>query len=153
MSLQQYNVLMSNLLKEKHSLTKLREELEERRGKLCFSCKGFRHLAQNCRKQKETEKGVTIPQNKFEVLKSRVMQCRVEKRMIRKVGVVEVECFKCGEKEHKCRECPLWKRVVHLTKPQKIHQQKEPACSVKGKAQERRLRRVEKEKAVHVAKP
>jgi len=22
---------------------------------------------------------------------------------------VKVECFKCGEKGHKCRECPLWK--------------------------------------------
>jgi len=35
---------MSNLLKEKCSLAKLKEELEERRGKLCFSCKGFGHL-------------------------------------------------------------------------------------------------------------
>jgi len=75
---------MSNLLKEKHSLAKLREELERRRRRLCFGCKGFRHLAQNCRKQKETKKGVTMPQNKFEVLKSRVMQCGVEERMIRR---------------------------------------------------------------------
>ena len=22
-----------------------------------------------------------------------------------------VECFKCGKKEYKCKECPLWKRV------------------------------------------
>jgi len=36
---------MSNLLKEKHSLAKLREELEGRRGKLCFGCKEFGHLA------------------------------------------------------------------------------------------------------------
>jgi len=36
---------MSNLLKEKHSLAKLRKELKGRRGKLCFGCKGFRHLA------------------------------------------------------------------------------------------------------------
>jgi len=45
MSLQKYNSLMSNLLKEKHFLAKLREELEERREKLCFGCKGFGHLA------------------------------------------------------------------------------------------------------------
>jgi len=64
---------MSNLLKEKHSLAKLREELEGRRGKLYFGSKGFGYLAHNCRKEKETEKGVTIPQNKFEVLKSKVM--------------------------------------------------------------------------------
>jgi len=98
---------MSNLLREKRSLAKLREELEERRGKLCFNCKGFRYLAQNCRKQKKAEKGVTISQNKFEVLKSRVMQCGVEVRMIRSQEVVAVECFKCGERGHKYRECPL----------------------------------------------
>jgi len=107
MSLQQYNSLMSNLLKEKHSLAKLREELEDRRGKLCFGCKGFRYLAQNYRKQKKAEKGVIIPQNKFEVLKSRVIQCGVKEKTIRKVVVVEVKCYKYGEKGHKCRECPL----------------------------------------------
>jgi len=57
---------MSNLLKEKHTLAKLREELEGRRGKLCRSCKGFRHLAHNCRNKKEGEKGTVVPQNKFE---------------------------------------------------------------------------------------
>ena len=122
MSLEQYNFIMSNLLKEKHSLTKLREELEERRGKLYFSYKGFRHLVCNCRKEKETEKGVTIPQNKFEVLKSRVIQCRVEERMIRRVGIVEVKCFKYREKGHKCKECPLWMRkekAACMAKPQK----------------------------------
>jgi len=36
---------MSAMLKEKHALTKLRVELEERKGKLCFSYKGFGHLA------------------------------------------------------------------------------------------------------------
>ena len=55
MSLDQYNSLMSNLLREKHSLTKLREELEGRKGKLCQCCKRFRHLARNCR-NKEGEK-------------------------------------------------------------------------------------------------
>jgi len=64
---------MSSLLKEKHALTKLREELEGRKGKLCRGCKGFRHLARNCKKRKEEEKGVVIPQNKFEILSSRVM--------------------------------------------------------------------------------
>jgi len=44
MSLQQYNSLMSNLLKERCSLTKLREELEGKKRKLCRSCKKFRHL-------------------------------------------------------------------------------------------------------------
>jgi len=33
----------------------------------------------------------------------------VKEGMIRKQETVKVECFKCGEKGHKCRECPLWK--------------------------------------------
>jgi len=57
MSQEQYNSLMSSLLKEKHALAKLREELEGRKRKLCRSCKRFGHLAQNCRNRKEGEKG------------------------------------------------------------------------------------------------
>jgi len=130
---------MSTLLKEKRALTKQREELEGRKGKLCRSCKGFGHLAQNCRKRKEKEKGAEMPQNKFEVLKSRVIQCGVEGRMIRSVRVV-VECFKYGEEGHKCREYPQWKRKVkRVVRPKegKVHQG------------ERRLRRVEEGEAAH----
>jgi len=122
---------MSNLLKEKHALTKLRKELEGRKRKICRSCKGFRYLAHNCRNKREREKRTVIPQNKFEVLGSRVMQCGVEERVIRRQELVMVKCFKCGEKGHKCRECPLWRKM-------------------KG---ERKLRRVEKEEAAHVARP
>ena len=78
-----------------------------------------------------------MPQNKFKVLKSRVMQYRVEENMIRRVEVVEVKYFKCEEKGHKCRECPLWvkkERVVYVAKSQKVHQPKEPACPIKGEA-------------------
>jgi len=107
MSLDQYNSLMSNLLKERQSLTKLREELEGRRGKLCQCCKKFGHLAHNCRSKREEEKREATLPNKFEVLLSRVMQCGVEERTIRRHEVVVVKCFKCGEKGHKCRECPL----------------------------------------------
>ena len=107
MFLQQYNLLMSNLLKEKCALAKLRKELEGRKGKICRSCKGFGHLAHNCRNKKEGEKRTVVPQNKFEVLGSRVMQCGVEEKMIRRYEMVVVECFKCREKGHKCRECPL----------------------------------------------
>jgi len=64
---------MSTMLKERCALTKLRVELEGRKGKLCRSCKEFGHLARNCRNRKEGEKRVEMPQNKFEVLKSRVM--------------------------------------------------------------------------------
>jgi len=49
MSLEQYNSILSNMLKQKQSLARLREELEERKEKLCFSYKKFGHLAQNYR--------------------------------------------------------------------------------------------------------
>jgi len=73
MSQEQYNSLMSSLLKEKRALAKLREELEEKKEKLCRSCKRFGHLARNCRNKKKEEKGAEMPQNKFKVLKSRMM--------------------------------------------------------------------------------
>jgi len=107
MSQEQYNALLSNLLRKKCALAKLRVELEGRRGKLCRSCRGFRYLARNCRNRKEKGKGADIPPNKFEVLRSRVMQCGVEERVVRSTKTVVVKCFKCGEKGYKCRECPL----------------------------------------------
>jgi len=116
---------MSNLLKEKCTLAKLRTELEERKGKLCRSCKGFGHLAQNCRNRKGGEKKAEIPQNKFKVLKSRVMQCRIEERAVRSMRTAVVKYFKCGEEGHKYRECPLWeKKVKRVARPQegKAHQ-------------------------------
>jgi len=64
---------MSNLLNEKHALTKLRTELEGRKGKLCRFCKKFGHLACNYKNKEGEEKGINVPQNKFEVLKSRMM--------------------------------------------------------------------------------
>jgi len=161
MSQEQYNTLLSNLLREKHALVKLRVELEGRKGKLCRSCKGFRHLAQNCRNRKGGEKEAEMPQNKFEVLKSRVMQCGVEERAVRSIRMVVVKCFKCGGKGHKCRECLLWikrknrEEAAHVAGPQKAQQEERPVCPVKGKAQEgeRRLRRVEESEAVRVARP
>jgi len=105
MSQEQYNTLLSNLLREKHALAKLRVELEGRNRKLCRSCKEFGHLARNCRNRKEEEKEAEMPQNKFEVLKSRVMQCGVEERVVRSIRTEGVKCFRCGEKGHKYREC------------------------------------------------
>jgi len=87
------------------------------------------------------------------------MQCGVREKMIRRVGVVEVKCYKCREIGHKYRKCLLWEkkeRMAHVMKPQKVHQQeKEPVCLVKGKVQEeeRKLRRVEEEEAVHMVRP
>jgi len=127
MSQEQYNTLLSNLLRERCALTKLRKELEERKGKLCRSCKRFGHLVCNCRNKREGEKGTVVPQNKFEILKSQVMQCGVEERVVRSIRTVVVRCFKCGEEGHKCRECPLWERKVkRVVRPEegKAHQGK-----------------------------
>ena len=99
--------MLSNLLREKRALAKLRVELEGRIEKLCRSYKGFRHLARNCRKIKEKEKGIVVPQNKFEVLRSRVIQCGVEERVVRSMRMEGIKCFRCRKEGHKCRECPL----------------------------------------------
>jgi len=73
MSQSQYNSLISNLLNEKHTLAKLRAELEKRKEKLYRCCKEFGHLANNYRSKEKEEKGIAVPQNKYEVLRSRVM--------------------------------------------------------------------------------
>jgi len=61
MSQTQYDSLMSNLLKEKHALAKLRAELEGKQGKLCYGYKKFGHLACNYRNRREGEKKTLIP--------------------------------------------------------------------------------------------
>jgi len=76
MSLDQYNKLMSDMLNKRRTLAKLRAKLEGREGKLCRRCGKFRHLARNCRSAKEQGKG-RVAENKFKVLRSRVMQCGV----------------------------------------------------------------------------
>jgi len=149
---------MSNLLNEKCALAKLRAELEGRKRKLCQCCKKFGHLAQNCRNRRGEEKGTVVPQNKFEVLRSRIMQCGEGERTIRRMGIAKVECFECGEKGHKCRECPLWirrkneERVVHVAMPQKAQQKRRLARPVREEVQERKLRKVEQEEAAHPIK-
>jgi len=104
MSLKQYNSILSSMLKQKQFLARLREKLEGRKGKLCFSCKKFGHLAQNCRNVEREEEGKAIPQNKFEVLSSQVMQYGIEER------------------------------TVHVARPQKVQQEKRPVYSLQRKA-------------------
>jgi len=98
---------MSNLLKEKRALAKLRAELEGRKGRLCQCCKKFGHLARNCRNERREKEGTVAPQNKFGVLSSRMMQCGIKERIVRGVRMVAVKCFRYGEEGHKCRKCPL----------------------------------------------
>ena len=91
-----------------------------------------------------------MPQNKFEILRSRVMQCSVEERVVRGARREVVRCFKCREEGHKCKECPLWeKKVKRVARSNegKAHQKEkrrevrraeggEAARPVKGKAQQ-----------------
>ena len=44
-----------------------------------------------------------MPQNKFKVLRSQVIQCGVEERVVRSMRMEAVRCFKCGKKGHKYR--------------------------------------------------
>jgi len=84
-----------------------------------------------------------MPQNKFKVLKSRVMQCGIEERAVRSMRMVVVKCFKCGEERYKYREYLLWERKV-----------KRVACPKEGKVHQRtrRLRRVEEGEAARPVK-
>jgi len=144
------------MLKERRALAKLRVELEGRKGKLCRCYRKFGHLARNCRNKRREKEGTVVPQNKFEVLSSRVMQCGIEERVVRSIRAVVVKCFRCGVEKHKCRECPLWvkkERVVRVAMPQKVQQERRPACPVRGEVQEKKLRKVEQEEAARVAKP
>jgi len=84
MSLEVYNQIMSNMLNQRRALAKLRTELEERESRICRKCGRFGHLVWKCR-GREKEKKV-VRENRFEVLKSRVMQCGV--REVRRQEVV-----------------------------------------------------------------
>ena len=79
MSLEQYNSLMGSMLNQQHALAKLKAEIEGREGRVCWRCRRFGHLARNCRNMKEA-KGKLVPQNRFEVIMSRVMQCGARKQ-------------------------------------------------------------------------
>ena len=155
MSQEQYKSLMSSLLKEKRALAKLRVELEGRKRKLCRSCKGFGHLARNCRNKNEEGKGAATPQNKFEILSSRVMQCGVEERMVRSVRTSVTRCFQCGDEGHKCYVCPRkQEKKIRVARPYmgKAHQRKTPARLERGKAQEGGEREVRKTEEIVVAR-
>jgi len=124
---------MSNLLNQKHTLAKLRAELEGRKGRIYRCCRKFGHLAHNCRNKNKEKKGKPIPQNRFEVIVSRIIQCGVkEKVKVRKQETVEegVQCFRCRRMEHYKWECPDTKEekkrrseeAVHAVSLQKVQQ-------------------------------
>jgi len=86
------------------------------------------------------------------------MQYGVEERVVRSTKTVVIRCFKCGEEGHKCRECSLWekkvKRVAHPDGGKAHQEERRPARSIREKAQEgeKRLRKMEEEKAARSAK-
>ena len=140
MSLEQYNSLMGSMLNQQRALAKLRTEIEEREGRLCWECRKFGHLACNCRNMREA-KGRLVPQNRFEVIASRVMQCGVrEEAKVRRQETVEegVQCFRCQGVEHYKWKCPNIKEkkkrrseeVTYTASLQKMQQEGRPVYSV-----------------------
>jgi len=111
-----------------------------------LGCKRFGHLACNCRNKKQEEKGKPIPQNKFEVTASRVIQCKVEEKVkVRRQEIMEeVKCFRCWgirylkwkypniEVEKKKRR---EEETVCVARPQKAQQERRPVYPIWKKIQ------------------
>jgi len=97
-------------------------------------------LACNCRNKKEEAKRKLVSQNKFEMIVSRVIQCRVkEKVKVRKQETVEegVQYFrywKVGYYKWKCPNIKVEKErrrsgeVVYVVSPQKTQQEERLVC-------------------------
>jgi len=146
MSLKQYNSLIGSILNQWHALAKLRAEIERREGRVCWGYRRFGYLACNCRNMKEA-KGKLVPQNRFEVIASRVMQygVREEAKVSRQeTGEKGVQCFRCWGTEYYKWECPnikvekerRSKRVVCVARPQKVQQKGRPVHPNWEKVQE-----------------
>ena len=126
---------MSGLLNQKCTFTKLRVELEGRKERMCWYYRKFGHLVHNYRNKRGEIKGKLIPQNKFEIIASRVIQCRVGRKIkVRRQETVEkVKCFRCWEVGHyKWKYLNIEKRrkskekTAHVARPQKAQQERRP---------------------------
>jgi len=94
---------MGSMLNQQHALAKLRAEIEGRERRVCWGYRKFGYLVHNCRNKKEEEKEKPIPQNRFKIIVSRVMQYGVrEKVKVRKQETVEerVQCFRYWRMGH-----------------------------------------------------
>jgi len=107
----------------------------------CRRCRWFGHIAHYCRREeikakREMREGWF--ENKWELLKCRVMACeeeRIEVHFARREVQQLVKCWGCGEEEHYLWTCP--RKAVH---PEQ------------GKAQQRKLVCRECKKKNHVAR-
>jgi len=138
---------MSGMLNQQCILTMLKAEIEGKEERICWECKRFGHLARNCRNKKGEAKEKLIPQNKFEVIASRVMQCRVKEEVgIKQQEMVEeVKCFRYWGVGHYKWECPnieverkrrRKEEAVHVVRPQKAQQKGRPVYPNWKKVQE-----------------
>ena len=91
---------MSDMLNQRHALTKLRTKLEGREERICRRCGRFRHLIWKCRSGEEQKKKKIVT-NRFEALGSRIIQCRVKELRRQEIVKEAVRCFGCGEEGHK----------------------------------------------------
>jgi len=73
MFLEMYNDILSKMLNTWQALTKMRSELEGRKGRECWECKQCGHLAKNCRNKGRRVKKKKKSMNRFKALTSRVM--------------------------------------------------------------------------------
>ena len=95
------------MLNQWYTLAKLRAEIEEREERVCWECKKFGHLACDYRDRKGEIKGKPIPQNKYEVIASRIMQCEVREEVKRqKIKEKKVQYFRYWGMGHYKWECP-----------------------------------------------
>jgi len=99
---------MGSMLNQQRALAKLKAEIEEREGRVCWRCRKFGHLAYNCRNREQEEKERSTLQNRFKVLVSRVIRysLRGEVKVRRQEVVKEVQCFGYRGTGYCKWECP-----------------------------------------------
>ena len=143
MFLEYHNSLISRMLNQQHALAKLRAEIEEKKKRICWRYKRFRHLVHNYRNKTGEAKGKPIPQNKFEVIASRVMQYGVKEKVEIKQQerVKEVKCFQCQGQDTisgsiqilKLKGRERKKKKWHVWPDHKKHSKKGSRCIPIGK--------------------
>ena len=101
---------------KKRKEKKRKRAIRERR---CFVCAIFGHMAHNCRNREEGERGSSMPQNRFEILRDRGMQRREGSR--REVVKDRREILK----EEKAKREKVQKKDQGKKKEKKVDDKKE----------------------------